>query len=397
MFKWDFALSFAGKHREKAKRLAELLTSENVSVFYDENYKAQLWGKDLYCEFQRIYGKESRFFIPFVSAEYLEKEWPRHELRQAQARDIKTDTEYILPLRIDDTALPGLNETVCYVDLRTTTIEDVAELCLEKLAADLSPGQTRNDFPDKANTGGSRKNGHLIEVAKKTLAEFHSSLKTGDFFNMQLDDGALAVAVIPVQPASISIGIEHEDLFRQYLKPLWCTEWNHSRTGRTFRTFCLQEQNPTTATELGSNGTIEAANRELQIQGVRNSFDFKKSQNINVIPLWDIENVVAERIISYLALYREMEIQGPWYISISLLNLKPTVVAQRTQNYRLGNDRIFMGKDIVPDPIVIPETVDLSVRANVANPLKSIFDFIWMEFNFPASPHYDDAGNWIEE
>ena len=68
---------------------------------------------------------------------YLAKNWPKHELKQAQARDFKSDEEYILPLRLDDTSLPGLNETTGYVDLRIHSIETVASLCLEKLSGNL--------------------------------------------------------------------------------------------------------------------------------------------------------------------------------------------------------------------------------------------------------------------
>jgi hypothetical protein len=90
----------------------------------------------LYQKFHQIYGRECRFFIPFVSKNYVERRWPKHELKQAQARDFKSDVEYILPLRIDDTALPGINDTTAYVDLRHKSIEDVAQLCLKKLSRD---------------------------------------------------------------------------------------------------------------------------------------------------------------------------------------------------------------------------------------------------------------------
>jgi hypothetical protein len=138
VYKYDFALSFAGEDRAKAEELASRLKQEKVRVFYDMDKQADLWGQDLYQKFQQIYGKESRFFIPFVSANYVAKRWPKHELRQAQARDFKSDVEYILPLRLDDSELPGLNDTTGYVDLRKTSLAEVANLCLKKLARDSS-------------------------------------------------------------------------------------------------------------------------------------------------------------------------------------------------------------------------------------------------------------------
>jgi len=136
MYKYDFGLSFAGEDREHAERLAEILKAEHIRVFYDKDEQAELWGQDLYQKFQQIYGRECRFFIPFISANYISKRWPKHEIKQAQARDFKSDVEYILPVRIDDTELPGLNETTGYIDMRNTTIKEVAQLCLVKLARD---------------------------------------------------------------------------------------------------------------------------------------------------------------------------------------------------------------------------------------------------------------------
>lgn len=133
MYKYDFGLSFAGEDRPYAKKLADLLKTERVRVFYDYDEEADLWGQDLYQKFQHIYGKECRFFVPLVSANYVAKRWPKHELKQAQAREFKSDVEYILPLRLDDTELPGLNDTTAYVDTRNRSIEQVAHLCLKKL------------------------------------------------------------------------------------------------------------------------------------------------------------------------------------------------------------------------------------------------------------------------
>ena len=103
MYRYDFGLSFAGEDRSHAKQLADLLKAERIRVFYDHDEMADLWGQDLYQKFQQTYGKDCRFFVPFVSKHYVTKRWPMHELKQAQARDFKSDTEYILPLRIDDT------------------------------------------------------------------------------------------------------------------------------------------------------------------------------------------------------------------------------------------------------------------------------------------------------
>ncbi len=106
-FDYDVALSFAGEDREKAEELAGLLTSRKLRVFYDLYEQAELWGKDLYQHLQSVYRDRAKYCVIFSSKAYAEKLWTKHELRQAQARAFTENREYILPIRIDDTDIPG--------------------------------------------------------------------------------------------------------------------------------------------------------------------------------------------------------------------------------------------------------------------------------------------------
>jgi hypothetical protein len=69
----------------------------------------------------------------FVSADYASKMWTVHERRSAQERVLKDrDVEYLLPIRVDDTRLPGLPETVAYVSIGVG-IKKIARLFVRKL------------------------------------------------------------------------------------------------------------------------------------------------------------------------------------------------------------------------------------------------------------------------
>jgi hypothetical protein len=132
-FDYEIALSFAGEDRKTAELLADLLKDEEIRVFYDLHEQAELWGKDLYQHLQVVYRDKAQFCIILVSKAYAKKLWTRHELKQAQARAFKESHEYILPIRIDDTEIPGLNHTVGYIDLRHTEVYDVINLVIKKL------------------------------------------------------------------------------------------------------------------------------------------------------------------------------------------------------------------------------------------------------------------------
>lgn len=132
-FKFDVAISFAGEDRTTARELADTLTANGVKVFYDEFHLLDLWGKNLVEFFQDTYMNQARFFIPLLSAHYAEKAWPSLEKQSALARTMQTKGEYILPLRLDDTQVPGILPTVGYLDLRQINIDRVVELVLHKL------------------------------------------------------------------------------------------------------------------------------------------------------------------------------------------------------------------------------------------------------------------------
>ena len=132
--RYDVALSYAGEDRAVARELAHLISALGCSIFFDESQQAKLWGKDLYQHLSYIYKDSAKYCIVFVSKSYAKKLWTRHELRQAQARAFAESREYILPLQLDDTKLPGLPETTGYIDLRLTPVEEVAALVLQKLA-----------------------------------------------------------------------------------------------------------------------------------------------------------------------------------------------------------------------------------------------------------------------
>ena len=56
-----------------------------------------------------------------------------HERQLAQARAFQENREYILPVRLDDTEIPGIPPTVGYLDLRMMTIEEVYEVLVRKV------------------------------------------------------------------------------------------------------------------------------------------------------------------------------------------------------------------------------------------------------------------------
>ena len=138
---YDFALSFAGEDRHHAEKLAKLLKARGYAVFYDKNELAHLVGKNLYDRLLSIYKDEARHCVMFLSKHYGQDRWTKHERESAQARAFEEDGEYIIPIRLDNTEIPGILPTVGYLDLSMTP-EEICQILVEKLSGTTSQTAT---------------------------------------------------------------------------------------------------------------------------------------------------------------------------------------------------------------------------------------------------------------
>ena len=132
-YQYDVGLSFAGEQRDYVEEVADELALRGIRPFYDDYEKSSLWGKDLYAHLSEVYQHKCRFCVIFVSKEYALKVWPNRERQSAQARALEDKGEYILPARFDDTPVPGLLDTIGYVDLNQTSPSSLSDLIAEKL------------------------------------------------------------------------------------------------------------------------------------------------------------------------------------------------------------------------------------------------------------------------
>ncbi|GAA0241973.1 toll/interleukin-1 receptor domain-containing protein [Cryptosporangium japonicum] len=158
---YDVCLSFAGEDRAYVREVAGRLLDAGVRVFYDEHERIELWGRNLHDRLAEIYGFRSEYCVLFASEAYARQAWPNHERRIAQARAFSTGEDYILPVRMDDTEIPGLLATTAFVDARTTTAVELAGLIEEKLTP-APDRQARRVARERRAEEESRQAGQII-------------------------------------------------------------------------------------------------------------------------------------------------------------------------------------------------------------------------------------------
>lgn len=178
VFDYDVALSFAGEDRTYVGDIAARLRELGVRIFYDEYAAAEMWGNDLYGLLDNVYRKRTRFTVMFVSRHYASKPWTQHERQSAQARALTDLDSYLLPVRLDDTELPGLRPTVAYIDARATSPEELTGLIQQKLL--ITPGTTTSSDP--------RFFAALVQKIK-SANYWRSALTAGSICYMQVQSG----------------------------------------------------------------------------------------------------------------------------------------------------------------------------------------------------------------
>ncbi len=132
-FVYDIAISFAGEDRPIATQIASRLQARRVRVFTDDIERTQLWGRDLSDELRSRYGKDTRYVLLLVSRHFAVKDWTDFEFSIARKEAGTRTREFILPVRLDDTLLPGLRTSIVYLSFKELGVDGIVEAVIRKL------------------------------------------------------------------------------------------------------------------------------------------------------------------------------------------------------------------------------------------------------------------------
>lgn len=133
-FEYDVALSFASQQKSTAEQLFSLLANKSIKVFLDEYTGTEPWGVDVLDHLVNLYARKACYCVLLISKEFPLRQWTAAERKSVQERALRDANEHILPLRLDDANVPGLDEAAGNQDLRQISLEDVADFLEKKLA-----------------------------------------------------------------------------------------------------------------------------------------------------------------------------------------------------------------------------------------------------------------------
>lgn len=132
---FEVAVSYASPDRSYVEEVVSALKGRGVSVFYAPDEQADIIGRNLIDYLHEVYLTRARYCLVFISKSYLSSQWTNRVERQAaQERGLAEDGRYLIPVRLDDSALPGLPSTTA--DIRNATPRQVADRVISILQRD---------------------------------------------------------------------------------------------------------------------------------------------------------------------------------------------------------------------------------------------------------------------
>jgi predicted MPP superfamily phosphohydrolase len=120
-----------------AKKVVTLKKSILINVMRFLIGRKEKWEIIIYVEIpvylSELYAHRASYCIMFLSEHYAKKLWTNHERKAAQSRAFRENKAYILPIRLDSTEIPGIPETVGYLNWHDEGAEKIASYILLKL------------------------------------------------------------------------------------------------------------------------------------------------------------------------------------------------------------------------------------------------------------------------
>lgn len=134
--RFKVAFSFPGELRDYVKRVADVVKTKlpDGSVFYDNDFVAQMARPNLDNLLQSVYLKNSDLIVVFLSDDYESKMWCGIEWRAVRSFINSRSDETVMFVRADDASVPGVFAHDGYIDMAKFPPEQVAEFVLERVS-----------------------------------------------------------------------------------------------------------------------------------------------------------------------------------------------------------------------------------------------------------------------
>jgi hypothetical protein len=134
-YRIEVAISYSSAQEEYVTKCATNIQQMGLNFWYYPFEKAKIVGEDLTEYLTRVYKEWARMCVMFISKEYVASAWARLERKAALSRQLMEDSVYIIPIRFDNTEVPGLDPEIAYLRRIDYTEEELAKVIRDRYYA----------------------------------------------------------------------------------------------------------------------------------------------------------------------------------------------------------------------------------------------------------------------
>lgn len=132
---YDLALSFAPENTQYVYDVASVLRAYGVRLFFDEDPRIFIWGKDFHEAQDNIYLARSRHIAVFLSGYYVRRMWSQTDRKDLLLRVGKNPHDYLALATFEEADVGELSRGRNITDLRQVDAEAYAKSLLKFLAS----------------------------------------------------------------------------------------------------------------------------------------------------------------------------------------------------------------------------------------------------------------------
>jgi hypothetical protein len=122
-FEYDVVIAFSAPDRSTAEEFARLLAERNIKISLDELNAPDVGSMQPAAHLAETFGRKARYYLLLISQSF-----PRTNWQDVGLLTDPTQGSSVLPVRLDDTDLPGMEDPTQIKDLRSHSIQEIVDL-----------------------------------------------------------------------------------------------------------------------------------------------------------------------------------------------------------------------------------------------------------------------------
>lgn len=230
----------------------------------------------------------------------------------------------------------------------------------------------------------------IVDKIKDFRTERILKIKSGEHLTETDEHPFFALHIIPLSAFNSLFKIDANQLLQvkhnqinPSLKPIYAGGWSYRVNLSGVMAYSMRREDVSiqTYSQLYREGTIEAYNSSI----------FKGRDENKQLPMYALEKELINFSKDTLELLQKLGFQPPFYLFLSLINIKGyQVIVPR--NY------VFTDEEPIPEnDLILPEIIINNFSENLDYKFKPLFDMIWNASGIEQSLNFDENGNFIRK